>query len=67
MVEHGFVRHENETGERRLRDQHPVERIAMWTGKAAGRLSVQHSDRQLDETLTCERAGDVQSKGRGLG
>ena len=53
VVEHSFVRHENESGERRLCDQHPIKRIAMWTGKAVGRLSVQHGDRQLNETLTC--------------
>jgi len=53
VVEHSFVRHENESGERRLSDQHPIKRIAMWTGKAVGRLSVQHGDRQLNETLTC--------------
>ena len=39
----------------------------MWTGKAAGRLSVQHRDRQLGKTLTCDRARDLQSERGCLG
>ncbi len=58
-VEHGFVRHEDEIGERRLGDQHPIEWVAMRTWQVSGRLTVVHRDRQLEKALSCKRAGNI--------
>ena len=66
-VEHGFVRHQSEIGERCLGDEHPVERVAEGTRQISGRLSVLHRDRQLEKGLKCKRPRDIYRKGRRLG
>lgn len=58
-IEQRFVGHDGQIFDLRLRNQHPVERIAMVDSQAARALRVQEADWKLDETLRGHGTGNV--------
>src|SRR5205814_416772 len=66
-VEYGLVGDESQVGKKRLRDQHPVEGIAMRTRQTAGGLAVPMVDRQFEKTLTGDRRWKIRCQRRCMG
>lgn len=54
-----LIRDENKSFQYRLRNQHPIERIAMRAGQGARNLSVQKADRKSRKSLIPDSLGEI--------
>ena len=65
LVEQRFARYERQVAPQRLRNEHPVEGVAMGAGQSSRVCSVFNGDGQLFKALVGNGSGDVVRKGFG--